>query len=257
MTVVKVPGSGYHELCPIPIAHCRPCSLTFLQQLRIMDLILQAFDFCMHIDKHLTALVAAHGPLVYGLIALIIFSEVGLVVAPFLPGDSMLFAIGALCATDAMDLNIVLTLFPVAAILGDNFNRLMGVWFGHKAFSGKDGVFFNQKNLNKAHAFYEKHGPKAVTLCRFIPFFRTYIPFIAGMAEMKWRAFLPWSILGGAGWVFTCTITGYFFGNIPFIKNHFELVVLFIITISLIPVVIEFFKNRSKSQLMKAEVVID
>jgi len=225
--------------------------------MKVMDLILQVFDFCMHIDKHLTALVASHGPLVYGLIAVIIFSEVGLVVAPFLPGDSMLFAIGALCATDAMDLNIVLTLFPVAAILGDNFNRLMGVWFGHKAFSGKDGLFFNQKNLNKAHAFYEKHGPKAVTLCRFIPFFRTYIPFIAGMAEMKWRAFLPWSILGGAGWVFACTIAGYFFGNIPFIKNHFELVVLSIITISLIPIVVEFFKSRSKSQLMKADVVVD
>lgn len=222
-----------------------------------MDFILQAFDFCLHIDKHLVTLVANHGALVYGLIALIIFSEVGLVVAPFLPGDSMLFAIGALCATGSMDLQIVLTLFPVAAICGDNFNRLMGVWFGHKAFSGKDGLIFNQKNLKKAHTFYEKHGPKAVTLCRFIPFFRTYIPFIAGMAEMKWRTFLPWSILGGAGWVFSCVLAGFFFGNIPFIKAHFELVVLTIITISVLPVVLEFFKNRAKSRELKAEAVIE
>ncbi len=222
-----------------------------------MDFILQVIDFSLHIDKHLTTQVALHGTLIYGLIALIIFSEVGLVVAPFLPGDSMLFAIGALCATGAMDLHIVLTLFPVAAIAGDNFNRLMGVWFGHKAFSGKDGLIFNQKNLRKAHTFYEKHGPKAVTLCRFIPFFRTYIPFVAGMAEMKWRTFFPWSILGGTGWVFGCILAGYFFGNIPFIKKHFELVVLFIVIISLIPIVIEYFKNRSKNHLIKADASVD
>jgi membrane-associated protein len=213
---------------------------------------LQLIDFCLNIDQHLASQVALHGPLIYGLIALIIFCEVGLVVAPFLPGDSMLFAIGALCATDAMDLQIVLSLFPVAAIAGDNFNRLMGVWFGHKAFSGKNGMIFNQKNLEKAHNFYEKHGAKAVTLCRFIPFFRTYIPFVAGMAEMKWRTFLPWSILGGTGWVFACVYAGFFFGNIPFVKNHFELVVLTIITISVIPIVIEFLKNRARGRIIKA-----
>ncbi len=221
-----------------------------------MDFLLQIFDFCLHIDQHLTTLVAQHGTLVYGLIALIIFSEVGLVVAPFLPGDSMLFAIGALCATGAMDLTIVLSLFPVAAIAGDNFNRLMGVWFGQKAFSGKDGLIFNQKNLRKAHDFYAKHGPKAVTLCRFIPFFRTYVPFIAGMAAMKWRTFFPWSVLGGAGWVFSCVLAGFFFGNIPFIKNHFELVVLTIVCISVVPVVIEFFKGRSKTPIAKADPAI-
>jgi membrane-associated protein len=220
----------------------------FFPKLANMEYFHIVLQYFLNLDTHLAELVALHGPWIYGLIALIIFSEVGLVVAPFLPGDSMLFAIGALCATGSMDLAIVLTLFPVAAILGDNFNRLMGVWFGHKAFSGKDGVIFNQKNLAKARAFYEKHGPKAVTLCRFIPFFRTYIPFIAGMAEMKWRVFLPWSIIGGAGWVFSCVTAGYFFGNIPFIKRHFELVVLTIIMVSVLPVVIEFFKSRSKAQ---------
>ena len=222
-----------------------------------MDFLALVLNYCLHIDQHLATLVAIHGTLIYGLIALIIFSEVGLVVAPFLPGDSMLFVIGALCATDAMDLKIVLTLFPVAAVAGDNFNRLMGVWFGHKAFSGKDGMIFNQKNLKKAHDFYEKHGPAAVTLCRFIPFFRTYVPFVAGMAEMRWRIFFPWSILGGTGWVFGCILAGYFFGNIPFIKAHFELVVLSIIALSTIPIVIEFLKNRAKGKLIKAGAVVD
>lgn len=222
-----------------------------------MDFLSLVLGYCLNIDQHLATQVALHGMLIYGLIALIIFSEVGLVIAPFLPGDSMLFAIGALCATGAMDLHIVLTLFPVAAIAGDNFNRLMGVWFGHRAFSGKNGLIFNQKNLKKAHDFYEKHGPKAVTLCRFIPFFRTYIPFVAGMAEMNWRTFLPWSILGGTGWVFGCVLAGFYFGNIPFIKNHFEIVVLSIITISVVPVAIEFLKNRAKCRLLKVDVAID
>lgn len=215
----------------------------------MMEFLAQAFDIVLHVDQFLAQQVDLHGPWIYGLIALIIFCEVGLVVTPFLPGDSMLFAIGALCATGAMDLQIVLTLFPVAAITGDNFNRLMGVWFGQKAFSGKDKPIFNQKNLKKARDFYVKHGPKAVTICRFVPFFRTYIPFVAGMAQMKWKIFLPWSILGGAGWVFSCTFAGYFFGNIPFVKEHFELVVLLIVTISVVPVVLEIFKGRAKSQV--------
>lgn len=212
-----------------------------------MDIISLAIDFTLHIDKHLASLVVSHGHLIYGLIALIIFCEVGLVVTPFLPGDSMLFVIGALCATGAMDLAIVLSLFPVAAILGDNFNRVMGVWFGHRAFSGKEGYIFNRKNHAKAKEFYERHGPKAVTLCRFIPFFRTYIPFFAGMAGMGFRTFFPWSVLGGAGWVFACVLAGFFFGNIPFIKNHFELVVLTIIGISVLPVIVEYLKGRGKS----------
>jgi len=184
--------------------------------LRFVEWLHTIFDFAINTNEYLGVLVANHGALVYGIIALIIFSEVGLVVAPFLPGDSMLIAIGALCATGSMDLTVVLTLFPVAAVLGDNFNRLMGLWFGHKAFAGKQGRIFNQKNLDRAHGFYVKHGAKAVTLCRFIPFLRTYIPFLAGMAEMDFKTFLPWSILGGFGWVYACVLIGYFFGNLPF-----------------------------------------
>jgi membrane-associated protein len=209
-----------------------------------MEIIQTALQYILHINQNLTILVANYGSLVYGIIALIIFCEVGLVVAPFLPGDSMLFAIGALCATGAMDLTIVLTLFPVAAVAGDNFNRMMGIWFGHKAFSGKDGRFFNQKNLKKAHDFYEKYGPKAVTLCRFMPFFRTFVPFVAGMAEMRWRTFFPYSVIGGTAWVVVCVMAGYFFGNFEFIKKHFEIVILTIVTISATPIVIEYIRGR-------------
>jgi membrane-associated protein len=214
-----------------------------------MEMIVQALQYLLHIDQHLAIWVDNYPTLIYGLIALIIFCEVGLVVAPFLPGDSMLFAIGALCATGAMDLKIVFILFPIAAVSGDNFNRLMGLWFGHKAFSGKNGRFFNQKNLKKAHDFYGKYGAKAVTLCRFIPFFRTFVPFVAGMAEMPWRTFFPYSVMGGAGWVFVCVGAGYFFGNIAFIKAHFELVVLTIICVSVVPVVLEYVKNLRANKL--------
>lgn len=211
-----------------------------------MEILTQALDIFLHIGDHLTNLVDQYGMLIYGLIALIIFCEVGLVVAPFLPGDSMLFAIGALCATGAMDITIVLTLFPVAAIAGDNFNRLMGVWFGHKAFASGKGRIFNKKNHDKAHSFFDKYGPKAVTLCRFMPFLRTFVPFIAGMAGMSFKAFFPWSILGGLGWVVVCTMAGFFFGNIPFVKQHFELVVLGIISISALPVVLEYIKGKMR-----------
>jgi membrane-associated protein len=211
-----------------------------------MEILTQALDIFLHISDHLTTLVNQYGMLVYGLIALIIFCEVGLVVAPFLPGDSMLFAIGALCATGAMDITIVLTLFPVAAIAGDNFNRMLGVWFGHKAFASGKGRIFNKKNHDKAHHFVEKFGAKAVTLCRFMPFFRTYVPFIAGMAGMTFKQFFPWSVLGGLGWVVACIMAGFFFGNIPFVKQHFEFVVLFIVCLSALPVVLEYLKGKGK-----------
>lgn len=209
-----------------------------------MELLSQVLDVFLHINQHLTVLVQNYGTLVYGLIALIIFCEVGLVVMPFLPGDSMLFAIGALCATGAMDIGIVLTLFPVAAIAGDNFNRIMGIVFGTRAFRGNHGRFFNQKNLDKTQDFFSRYGTKAVVLCRFIPFFRTFVPFVAGMAGMGWRTFLPYSILGGAGWVLVCVIAGYFFGNLTFIKNHFEVVLLTVVTVSTLPAVAEYFKAR-------------
>lgn len=222
-----------------------------------MELIAYLLDICLHIDKFLTALVHNHGTLVYVIIALIIFCEVGLVIAPFLPGDSMLFIIGALCASGAMDLTLVLTLFPIAAVAGDNFNRHMGVAFGRKAFCGREGRFFNQKNLDRAQSFFEQYGNKAITLCRFIPFFRTFIPFVAGMAGMCWRTFFLYSVLGGVGWVVVCVLAGYYFGNLEFIQGHFELVLLTIIAVSAGPAVAKFLKKlhgRKRTSVLAGEV---
>ncbi|MCL1956874.1 MAG: VTT domain-containing protein [Fibromonadales bacterium] len=209
-----------------------------------MEYLLLALDFIRHIDVYLTKIIAQYGILVYALIALIIFCEVGLVVAPFLPGDSMLFAIGALCAAGAMDISIVLSLFPIAAICGDNTNRFLGVKIGHRAFAKGKGKIFNTHNYNKAHNFFEKFGPKAVTICRFMPFFRTFVPFVAGMSGMSFKTFFPWSVLGGTGWIFLCTFAGYFLGNIPFIKAHFELVIVCILCVSAIPALLEWIKHR-------------
>jgi membrane-associated protein len=211
-----------------------------------MEYLTLALDFIRHIDVYLGQIVEQYGVWVYALISLIIFCEVGLVVTPFLPGDSMLFAIGALCATGAMDISIVLCAFPVAAICGDNANRFLGSKIGHRAFAKGTGKIFNTHNYNKAHAFFEKFGPKAVTICRFMPFFRTFVPFVAGMSGMYFRTFLPWSILGGMGWVFFCTFAGYFLGNIPFIKAHFELVIICIICVSAIPAIVEWIKHRKQ-----------
>jgi membrane-associated protein len=145
-----------------------------------------------------------------------------------------------------MDISIVLAVFPIAAICGDNFNRFLGTKIGHKAFAKGTGKIFNTHNYNKAHNFFEKFGPKAVTICRFMPFFRTFVPFVAGMSGMGFKTFFPWSILGGTGWIFLCTFAGYFLGNIPFIKNHFELVIICIICVSAIPATVEWLRHRKK-----------
>jgi len=209
-----------------------------------MEFISQLVDILLQIDQHLTLLMQSHGTLVYAVIALIIFCEVGLVVAPFLPGDSMLFAIGALCATGVMDLTVVLTLFPVAAVAGDNFNRLMGIGFGRNVFHhSREGRFFNQRNLQRARSFFDKYGTLAVTICRFIPFFRTFVPFVAGMAGMRWRTFFPYSVIGGTGWVVVCVLAGFYFGNLEFIKGHFELVLLTVIFVSCLPIVVEYVRK--------------
>lgn len=212
-----------------------------------MEYLTILLDFIRHIDVYLGQVVDQYGVWVYALIALIVFCEVGLVVTPFLPGDSMLFAIGAMCATGAMDISIVLTALPVAAVCGDNFNRFLGSKIGHRAFASGTGKFFNTNNYNKANRFFEKFGPKAVTICRFMPFFRTFVPFVAGMSGMTLKTFLPWSILGGTGWVCVCTLAGYFFGNIPAVKAHFEFVIVGIICISAIPAAMEWIKHRKKS----------
>ena len=217
-----------------------------------MEYISLFLDFIRHIDVYLGQVVDQHGMLVYAIIAVIIFCEVGLVVTPFLPGDSMLFAIGAMCANGTMDLSLVLMAFPIAAVCGDNCNRFIGSKIGHRAFAKGTGKIFNAKNYTTTRKFFRRFGPKAVTIGRFMPFFRAFVPFVAGMSGMRFRTFLPWSILGGAGWVFLCTLTGYFFGNIHVVKNNFEFVVIGVIFVSAIPAIMGFIRQRRKSRSVAA-----
>lgn len=200
-----------------------------------MDLIHFLIDFILHIDTHLAALVAEYGAWVYAILFLIIFCETGLVVTPFLPGDSLLFVVGAMAATGAMDISTATATLLAAAIIGDNVNYWVGRSVGKRVFSWKNSRFFNRESFDKTHAFFEKHGAKALVMARFVAIFRTFMPFTAGVAAMTYRRFLMIDILGGTLWVLSLTQLGYWFGNFPIVKNNLELVLLGIIVVSLIP----------------------
>jgi membrane-associated protein len=206
-------------------------------------------DFILHINDHLAVMVAEYGTAVYGILFLIIFVETGLVLMPFLPGDSLLFAAGALCANEATGLNLglLILLLTIAAIAGDNSNYAIGKFLGIKAltltFRGQRLV--NQKYIDQTHAFFEKHGTKAIIMARFVPIVRTFTPFVAGLSEMSYRSkFLPYDIAGGILWISSMSVCGYFFGQIPWVKEHFEAVVLLIIFISVLPMLIALAKSR-------------
>ena len=206
-------------------------------------------DLFLNLDVHLASFVATHGAVVYGLLFAIIFAETGLVVTPFLPGDSLLFATGAIAATGALDLRLVLILLFVAAVAGDAVNYSVGRYIGPRVFrpegrSGRLERLLNPKHLQLAHEFFETHGGKAVVLARFVPIVRTFIPFVAGAASMTYATFAFYNITGGALWVLICVGAGYLFGNIEVVKKNFELVVLGIIFVSLLPMVIEFIRHR-------------
>ena len=204
-------------------------------------------DFILHLDKHLAELAANYGTWMYGILFLIIFCETGLVVMPFLPGDSLLFATGALAAISP-DLNIyyLLILLASAAIIGDSLNYWVGRKLGTKAF-GKSR-FLNHEHLEKTQNFYEKHGTKMVILARFLPIIRTFAPFLSGVGKMPYKKFLTFSVIGGIAWIGIFLFLGYFFGNLPFVKKYFTLVIVAIIIISVIPAVLEFLKSRKESK---------
>jgi len=199
-------------------------------------------DFIIHIDVHLTELVAQTGPLVYIILFGVLFVETGVVVFPFLPGDSLLFAAGALSAIGAMNIYVLLISCIVAAFLGDTVNYWIGRYIGPKAFS-IDRWFLKKAYLEKAKAFFDKHGVKSIVLARFVPIVRTFAPFIAGISEMKYSTFMLYNLIGGASWVILFLLGGHFFGNIPVIKQNFEIVVFAIIGISVIPMIFEFVKE--------------
>ena len=206
-------------------------------------------DLFLHLDVHLAEFVAQYGIWVYAGLFAVIFAETGLVVTPFLPGDSLLFAAGALSATGAMNLPLVLTLIAVAAILGNSVNYAIGRAIGPRVFAASDGTgiqsrLLNRKHLDRAHEFFERHGAMAVISSRFAPIIRTFVPFVAGAARMSAPKFLLYNVVGGALWTLVCVGAGYAFGNVPVIKNNFSLVALGIVAVSLLPMIIEIVKAR-------------
>jgi len=203
--------------------------------------ILQIF---LHLDESLLAITSAYGYLIYILIFIIIFAETGLVIMPFLPGDSLLFAAGALASLGSLNLTALLVIITIAAILGDTINYTIGHFFGPKIFRKETGLFFNKKYLLKTEKFYEKNGPKTIILARFIPIIRTFAPFVAGIGNMNYPKFLTYNIIGGIAWVFIFIIAGYLFGNIPAVKENFSFVILAIIIISIIPIILELIRRK-------------
>jgi membrane-associated protein len=190
-----------------------------------MDILLQLVDFILHVDRYLETFVGQYGAWVYALLFLIIFVETGLVVMPFLPGDSLLFIVGAMCGADLMSLPLVMGLLLVAAILGDQTNYTIGRYFGPKVFQWENARFFNRQAFLRAHAFYEKYGGITIVLARFMPFIRTFVPFVAGVAEMTRSKFTTYNVLGGTLWVVGLTLVGYLFGNLPFVQTHLSKII--------------------------------
>jgi membrane-associated protein len=209
-----------------------------------MELLKHFIDVILHLDKYLVDLVQQYGTLSYGILFLIIFCETGLVVTPFLPGDSLLFAIGALSASGAFNPWLIFATLAAAAILGDSTNYWIGYFIGPKVFSSEKSKFLNPKHLQKTHAFYEKYGGKTVIMARFMPIIRTFAPFVAGIGRMSYPKFLFFSVVGTILWIGSFIAAGYWFGNIPIVKKNFTLVVFAIILISLAPAVIEAIRAR-------------
>ncbi|MDX8400337.1 MAG: DedA family protein [Gallionellaceae bacterium] len=206
-------------------------------------------DFILHLDTHLLSLVHDYGVWVYAILFAIIFAETGLVVAPFLPGDSLLFVTGALCGMGSLELQVLMPLLMLAAFSGDNTNYWIGKHFGIKLFK-HDSRFFKFKHLEKTQAFYAKHGGKTILFARFLPIIRTFAPFVAGVGTMSYRLFITFSALGSVAWIGGLTLAGYFFGNIPVIKNNLTLMILVIIFVSLVPAfseVIRHHRNKGSS----------
>jgi len=212
-----------------------------------MDILINLMNGIMHIDKYLTLIIQQYGVLTYGILFLIIFVETGVVIMPFLPGDSMLFAAGALAGIGSMNIFTLLIVVYIAAILGDTVNYYIGKKIGKKILAKEEVRFINKEYLKKAQAFYEKHGSMTIVIARFIPIIRTFAPFVAGIGEMNYSKFIPYNILGGGLWVSLFLGGGYFFGNLSFVKENFSYMLIAIIIISLLPGVIMVIKEKRKN----------
>lgn len=212
-----------------------------------MELLNSFIEIVLHLDKYLDIVIRNYGTWTYVLLFLIIFCETGLVVTPFLPGDSLLFAVGTFAALGSIDIGWLVVLLSLAAILGDNVNYWIGYFTGPRVFSREKSRFLNKEYLDRTHRFYEKYGGKTIVIARFIPIIRTFAPFVAGIGRMTYRRFTLYNIVGGIAWILIFVLGGYFFGNIPLIKRNFEIVILAIIFISVLPGVVEFLRHRFQS----------
>ncbi|MEA9389125.1 DedA family protein [Acerihabitans sp. TG2] len=211
-----------------------------------MDFVRLIIDFILHIDVHLAELVAQYGVWVYAILFLILFCETGLVVTPFLPGDSLLFVAGALAAlpSNQLDVHTMALLMALAAVLGDAVNYTIGRLFGEKLFSNPDSKLFRRSYLDKTHQFYARHGGKTIILARFVPIVRTFAPFVAGMGHMSYRHFALFNITGGVLWVALFTYAGYWFGDLPVVQENLKLLIVGIIVLSILPGVIEIWRHK-------------
>ena len=212
-----------------------------------MELLSALIDLFLHLDRHLVTLFADHGNWIYAILFLIVFCETGLVVTPFLPGDSLLFTAGALTAGAGMDASLLIGVLYLAAVLGDSLNYTIGRRFGGRISQWPDSRFFSRSALERTHAFYERHGGKTIVIARFMPIVRTFAPFVAGMATMDYRRFLAFNLAGAALWVAPLVMAGHWFGNLPAVRSNLTLVILGIIALSLLPLLIGWLRHRNRA----------
>jgi membrane-associated protein len=209
-----------------------------------MEFLTQLIDIILHLDKYLAGLVAQYGIWIYAILFGIIFAETGFVVTPFLPGDSLLFVAGALAALGGLNLWLLLAALSLAAVSGNLLNYQIGRYLGPKVFQWPQSRLFNRNALLKTHAFYERHGGKTLVLSRFLPLFRTFAPFVAGIGAMPYGRFFLFNLAGGVGWIFALTLLGYWFGNLPWIQQHLSLLIVGIVVISLLPALIGYLRHK-------------
>lgn len=210
-----------------------------------MEILDSAVRILLHLDKYLGLLVQNYGAFVYLILFFIVFAETGLVVAPFLPGDSLLFVAGTLAAAGAMDVRLLMILLMISAVLGDTVNYWVGYYVGPRVFYMENSRLFNKKHLERTHLFYEKYGGKTIIIARFIPVIRTFAPFVAGIGKMTYRRFITYNITGGAMWIAFFVLSGFFFGNIPFVKGNLTIFILLIIILSIMPGVVAYIRADS------------
>lgn len=213
-----------------------------------MDLLSGLFDALVHLDKHLLEAVQSYGGWVYLLLFLIVFCETGLVVTPFLPGDSLLFVAGTLAGAGSMNVHLLVVLLIAAAVLGDSVNYAIGRWLGPRVFRRDDSWFFKRAYIERTHAYFDKYGGRTIVIARFIPIIRTYAPFVAGIGRMDYYRFLMFNVGGAVLWVALITYAGYLFGNVPIVKNNLTVVILGIIVLSISPGIIEYLRHRLRQR---------